>query len=103
MDNNSAAVMSALAGFYLIFALIMVAVFALMIWLYWRIFTRAGFNGALALLNIVPGGSLVCVIILAFGRWPLEDQLAALQGGSVGTGKVPPVGPGPGGAVMPVS
>ena len=29
MDNNSAAVMSALAGFYLIFALIMVAVFAI--------------------------------------------------------------------------
>ena len=61
----------------------------------WRIFAKAGYNGALSLLNFIPGvGPLICMIILAFGRWPIEDQLAALQGGA-------PRPPAPGTGVMP--
>ena len=72
---------------------------ALFIWVYWRIFTKAGYSGALALLNLVPGiGPLICVLILAFGRWPIEDQLAAAQARrtfrlpTVGAAAVPPPG-----------
>jgi uncharacterized membrane protein YhaH (DUF805 family) len=37
----------------------------------WRICTRAGFSGALALFHLVPlVGSFVVMAILAFGDWP---------------------------------
>ena len=66
------------AGGVIIYCLIIVVMVAVFIWIYWRIFPKAGYNGALALLNLVPGvGPLICVLILAFGRWPIEDQLAA--------------------------
>ena len=86
MDNTSSSDSAAAAGLvaggvivYLVIVCVMVAVF---IWIYWRIFQKAGYNGALALLNLVPGvGPLICILILAFGRWPIEDQLAALSAG----------------------
>jgi uncharacterized membrane protein YhaH (DUF805 family) len=91
--NAAAAGIAALLGVYFI---VLLAIVAFTIWLYWRIFAKAGYSGALSLLNLVPGvGPLVCVVILAFGRWPIEDQLAALQGGR----PYPP--PAPGSAVMP--
>ena len=97
MDNNtSAATASVLAGFFMIYAIVIVAILAFTIWVYWRIFTRAGFNGALSLLNLVPGvGPLICMILLAFGRWPIEDELDALRGGR------PAAGPLPGTSVIP--
>jgi hypothetical protein len=40
----------------------------------WRIFTRAGFSGALSLLHFVPVvGSLVVMAILAFSDWPAGE------------------------------
>lgn len=48
----------------------------LAIWFFWRIFVRAGFTGAIALINIVPLGSLICVLILAFAEWPRRESLA---------------------------
>ena len=77
--NAAAAGIAALLGVYF---LIILAVVGFSIWMYWRIFAKAGYSGALSLLNLVPGvGPLICVVILAFGRWPIEDQLAALQAG----------------------
>lgn len=38
--------------------------------LYWRIFDKAGYPGALGLLSIVPLLNLVALFILAFGDWP---------------------------------
>ncbi|HEY4357636.1 MAG TPA: hypothetical protein VGN16_17925 [Acidobacteriaceae bacterium] len=52
---------------YLVFLLIAAAIG---IWLFWRIFTKAGMSGALSLLLLVPMvGPLVVVCILAFGTW----------------------------------
>ena len=97
-DSSSAAAAGIVGTVLVIYFVIIIAVIAFMIWLYWRIFTKAGYNGALSLLNLVPGvGPLICVCILAFGRWPLEDQLAALQSGRP---MPPPAGP-PGSSVMP--
>ena len=43
---------------------------ALIIWPFWRIFTKAGFNGALSLLMLVPLVNLVMIFFLAFAEWP---------------------------------
>jgi uncharacterized membrane protein YhaH (DUF805 family) len=93
--DHSAAAAGMVATFFLVYGIVLLALVVFMIWVYWRIFTKAGYNGALAFLNFVPGiGSLICVIILAFGRWPIEDQLAALHGTVVPPGTPPPAPPG---------
>ena len=79
MDNTqyiNANQAAAFAGsFIMFFWLVALALTVLFIWFYWRIFSKAGFSGALALLNLVPMvGPLICILILAFGEWP------ALQG-----------------------
>ena len=87
MDNTSTSDSSAAAAGLLgvgliVYFLVIAVMIAVFIWIYWRIFQKAGYNGALALLNLVPGvGPLICILILAFGRWPIEDQLAALSAG----------------------
>ncbi|MGR4064279.1 MAG: hypothetical protein ACLQPV_02390 [Vulcanimicrobiaceae bacterium] len=94
MDQNNLAGVPALAG-GMVFVIIAVGIafYALIIWLYWRILERAGFSGALSLLNIVPLGTLVILLILAFGQWPIEQRLAGVQGG--GTFVPPPPPPTP--------
>jgi uncharacterized membrane protein YhaH (DUF805 family) len=85
MDSSSGsdnAALGFMAAYFGILGIIALAFLALFIWIYWRILSRAGFSGALALLCLVPGvGALIPILILAFGRWPIEDQLAALQAG----------------------
>ncbi|HLY01744.1 MAG TPA: hypothetical protein VKR56_04520 [Candidatus Cybelea sp.] len=101
MNDNSSAYAGAMATFMsmaVFFVIIGFAVLAFTIWLNWRIFTKAGYNGALSLLSIVPFGPLICQLILAFGRWPLEDELAALRAAAPVPGGVPP-----GTSVMPTS
>lgn len=40
----------------------------------WRICTRAGFSGALALFHLVPViGSFIVMGVLAFGEWPAGE------------------------------
>jgi hypothetical protein len=98
--NTAAGVIATLA---LTYTVVLIAIVAFTIWVYWRIFAKAGYNGALSLLNFIPGvGPLICVIILAFGRWPIEDRLAALSNPGVAPAPPPP-GPAPGTSVMPTS
>jgi len=102
MDRTSAATASAVAAFAFIYIIVICVVVAFTLWVYWRIFAKAGYNGALSLLNLIPGiGPLICVLILAFGRWPIEDQLAAMQGGPVSPTMPPPAQPGT--SVMPTA
>lgn len=66
-------------------ALVMVAFY---IFLFWRILTKAGYSGWLALLNLVGGiGTLVLLGILAFGDWP------ALKRGEYRPAAMPPTYP----------
>ena len=72
--NDEAAVAAGLLGFgcfaMVIFALVMV-IFP--IFCYWRIFSKAGYNGAMALLCLVPVvGMIIVLCILAFGEWPAQ-------------------------------
>ncbi len=52
-------------------------VLAVVIW--WRIFSKAGFNGALSLLLFIPVANLIMLCILAFGEWPIYQELNALR------------------------
>ena len=77
MDHDSAnALVSLIAGGVGLAVLILVALFTVFfVWLFWRIFQKAGYNGALGLLCLVPSvGPLICLLILAFGTWPNEVQ-----------------------------
>jgi MFS family permease len=57
------------AGIILVGVLFFLAIIAFFIFLYWRIFTKAGMSGPLALLLLVPFGPIIVLCILAFGQW----------------------------------
>lgn len=46
---------------------------------FWKIFSKAGYSGALGLLYLVPFGELIMLLILAFGKWPALQDLARLR------------------------
>jgi uncharacterized membrane protein YhaH (DUF805 family) len=52
------------------------AVFVFFMYCYWKICAKAGYSGAMSLLNLVPFvGSIILVCILAFGKWPaIQDR-----------------------------
>ena len=40
----------------------------------WKVFAKTGMSPWLSLLVLIPGlGGMICVIILAFARWPALD------------------------------
>ena len=73
---------------WLFFTILIVAMIVFSVWVYWRILEKAGYTGALALLALIPVGSLILLLILAFGKWPIETRLEAMAG-------VPPPVPSP--------
>ena len=66
------AALAGLMAFGCIFWLILIlAAMAFPIFCFWRIFAKAGYNGAMALIWLVPFvGPIVVLCILAFGTWP---------------------------------
>jgi len=90
-SGSDAGATAFLGAFFLVYMLIICAAVAFAIWVHWRILAKAGYNGALALLILIPLGALVPLLMLAFGRWPIEDQLAAALAGR----PAPPVNPNP--------
>ena len=50
---------------------------------FWRIFSKAGYPGALGILMIVPVVNLVMFFFLAFAEWPVLKELAALRNSRV--------------------
>lgn len=110
MDSTSdtaanAAAAGIFGGIMLIVIIVTCALAIFFVWLFWRIFAKTGMNGALGLLCLVPYvGPLICLLILAFGQWPIEGVAP-----QVGIGVPPPpvapppppaAGP-PGSSVMP--
>jgi uncharacterized membrane protein YhaH (DUF805 family) len=82
MDTNQAQNYGALlAGMSGIILIIVFACLAFIIFLFWRIFSKAGMSGALAFLLLIPVvGSLIVLCILAFGQWkvvPLSSVVVA--------------------------
>ncbi|MES1198363.1 MAG: hypothetical protein ABUS48_00075 [Pseudomonadota bacterium] len=75
-QDNSAA-MAAVMSMMGTFALIWLVVVAFFIFCYWKIFTKAGFSGALSLLLLVPIANLIVIIWFAFADWPALKKPAA--------------------------
>ena len=88
-------------GIILTGLIVALALTVFFVWMFWRVFTKTGMNGALGLLCLIPSiGPLICLLILAFGRWPIEDLLQAHVSGAV-VQPPPPPAPPPGTSVMP--
>jgi len=71
--------------------LIVIGVAALAFWPYAEIFRKSGRSPWLALLLLVPFVNFVVYFWMAFGRWPVLEQLRAYQ-----AGMIPPGAPAPG-------
>jgi hypothetical protein len=96
MDQSSSyqAAGAALGASLLVSMIIGIAIFAFMLLILWRICTRAGYSGAMSLLVLIPGvGSLILFCILAFGNWPVLEELKQLR--MRGTPFPPPAAPYP--------
>jgi uncharacterized membrane protein YhaH (DUF805 family) len=66
------------AGIVLVAVLFGLAIFAFFVFLFWRILTKAGMAGPLALLLLIPGlGQIILLCILAFGDWKVMPVLVA--------------------------
>ena len=70
-----------LAGAVLIVSLaISAVVIVLSIVVWWRILAKAGYSGAMGLLMFIPIANIIVLLILAFGKWPVEEELERLRG-----------------------
>jgi membrane-anchored protein YejM (alkaline phosphatase superfamily) len=56
---------------------LVIFIFAIIIW--WRIFAKAGYSGALGLLMFVPLANIIVLLVLAFARWPIQKEVALLR------------------------
>jgi uncharacterized membrane protein YhaH (DUF805 family) len=60
-------------------ALVGLAILVFVVICWWKIFSKAGYSGALALLMFVPFGELIMLCIMAFGKWPALRELQRLK------------------------
>ncbi len=63
-----------------------------MIWVWCRIFHKAGFPWPLGLLMLIPLVNVVMIVVLAFCKWPVQKELKAYK--TAGRNKQPPPGEG---------
>jgi uncharacterized membrane protein YhaH (DUF805 family) len=87
--SDPSAMMAAMGPFFAVFAIVGLAIFAFSIFIQWKIFSKAGHPGALALLNlllIIPIINLIGVFVVfglwvwfAFSEWPALKRTGAPQ------------------------
>ena len=64
----------------IIFAiLVALIVTAIMILIYCKVFSKAGYSWALGLLMLVPIANIIMPFVLAFGDWPIQKELRSLR------------------------
>ncbi len=66
--------MAMISGMMGTFGIIVLLVCVFMIFCYWKIFSKAGYSGALSLLMLVPIANLILFIWFAFAEWPVIKQ-----------------------------
>ena len=59
--------------------LIVLLLLALLILPFWKIFSRAGFAGPLALLMVVPFANVIVLFVVAYGRWRVAPEDARIS------------------------
>ena len=78
-DQSSQAT-AAIGASFIVVGLIYLAIAVFIIFVLWRICSRAGYSGAMSLLVLIPGvGGLILFCILAFGNWPVLEELKQLR------------------------
>jgi heme/copper-type cytochrome/quinol oxidase subunit 2 len=87
---TSQQIAAALATFGLIFGLIGLVSIVFTVIIYWKIFSKAGYSGAMSLLMFVPIANIVALCILAFGEWPIYRELNQLRQMARGVQYPPP-------------
>ena len=96
MYSNSTVNTGALTGALLVSSIFGLLVLVFFIIIYWRIFSKAGYSGALSLLLFIPIANIIVFIIvlcvLAFGNWPIYKELNYLRQ-QVAQGQRNPVSP----------
>ena len=50
-----------------------------------KIFSKAGYSWAFGLLTLVPFGTVIMILILAFSDWPIHKELRTLKPHTPGT------------------
>ncbi len=99
--NQSQSIATALTAYFAIIGIIAIASIIFSVIIYWRIFSKAGFSGALSLLMFVPIANIVMLCILAFAEWPIYQELnmlrqrVAMMGGPAAGPQFPPQSPYP--------
>jgi hypothetical protein len=48
--------------------------------IWWKIFAKAGYSGAMGLLMLIPLVNFIMLLVLAFGEWPIQRELRSLRG-----------------------
>ena len=76
---NQDQVNTILATSGLVFGLISLVVIVFFVIVYWRIFSKAGYSGALSLLMFVPIANIIVLCVLAFAEWPIYRELKQLR------------------------
>ena len=77
--SQSQALGASLGITIMISAIISLALIVFAVIIYWKIFSKAGYSGAMGLLMFVPIANIVALCILAFGNWPIYQELNALR------------------------
>jgi len=80
---ETAQMLAAMGPFFATFGLVMLLVCVFMIFCYWKIFSKAGYSGALSLLMLVPLVNLIVFIWFAFAEWPVlkgQQQQGVVKG-----------------------
>ena len=70
MSNDAAA-----GTMMIVVGVVYLAMIILFIVAYWKIWSKAGFNGAWSLLMLVPLVNLIAFLYLAFADWPIHKRL----------------------------
>jgi hypothetical protein len=83
---DAASAQAALNGAGPLFWIIYLAVMAVMLWPFAEILKRSGRSPWLVLLMFVPFVNLFVYFWMAFGRWPVLEQLRAYQSGMIAPG-----------------
>ena len=66
-------------GMFLFIAFMVLISLVLTIVIWWKIFSKAGWPGALGLLMLVPFVNLIMCFYVAFATWPIQRELEALK------------------------
>lgn len=80
MSDSGSGVGAALGISSLVGGCIGLLVMVFFIFVLWKIVSKTGYSGAMSLLVLIPGiGALILFCILAFGNWPVHEELERLR------------------------